>query len=178
MAVLMSGASRPSKRLSAQAKVQRDRQIVSDRARGLRWETIANRHDLTTRQCQSIWRSSQAEAVEVEEPLRSVDDVLGQIEAAIEEAAVLSESTANDSIRLGAINTRLKALTQKVAFMQACGLLPRDLGLVRNEIAMSEGINRVVDFLRRFNLSAEGLPGTARADVRNKHLARPRAVGG
>jgi len=116
-------AARPA----AREKVIRDQRIVADRARGLAWATIAGRHGLSERQCQTIWRDHLAREplphqVDLEESLR---ETLAQLDAVVEDAALLAETTRNDSVRLGAIKMRYSALTGKTQVMHACGLLPR-----------------------------------------------------
>ncbi len=46
-------------------------------------------------------------------------------DAAIEELALLSDNVAQDSVRLGAIRSRLAAYNGKLALLQALGLTPQ-----------------------------------------------------
>jgi hypothetical protein len=110
-------------------KVRRDEEIVGARARGMTWRAIAKRHGLSERRCRNIW-SARPEAVSCRAPTdleATVDEALEGYDAAIEDLAVLAASTTNPSVRLGAINSRLRALDQKLTLMQGLGLLPRDL---------------------------------------------------
>ena len=52
-------------------------------------------------------------------------EVLAQLDATVEDLALLAERTRNDSVRLGALKTRLVVLGQRVELLQVCGALPR-----------------------------------------------------
>src|SRR4051794_23905516 len=97
-------------RLSTAAQAKRNAEIVRDRARGLRWSTISSRHGLTQRQAQNIWAARRDEEHEQRvDPDELVLDEVASLDAAIEELALFAESTANDSVRLGAIKARIDA---------------------------------------------------------------------
>jgi hypothetical protein len=114
----------------AYEKVRRDALVVADRARGLTWPTIAARHHLSERQCRSVYADFRRRAGnEPEDPEDEARDAVRLLEAAIEELALLAETTNNDAVRLGAIRTKLDAICRRIELMQALGLLPRDLGL-------------------------------------------------
>ena len=120
-----------SKRLTAAEKVKRDAKIVADRARGLGWALVADRHGLTERQCQNIWAhflNSQPEPGEAD-PLTAVYETIASCDAIIEELALVAESATHDAVRLGAIKARQYAIEQRFRLKQAMGLIPRDLGL-------------------------------------------------
>ena len=121
------------KRLTAAEKLKRDAKIVADRARGLGWALIGDRHKLTERQCQSIWahyRDSQPQPGETD-PLAAVMEAIASYDAIIEDLALVAEKAAHDGVRLGA---RCTAIEQKIVLMRLLGLLPRDLGLFEYEL--------------------------------------------
>jgi hypothetical protein len=76
--------------LTAQRKVERDAAVVRDRARGLTWATIAERHGLCERECLSMCRERATDAMlfryslreaGVAEPLVEIARLVVQLEA-------------------------------------------------------------------------------------------------
>jgi hypothetical protein len=65
----------------------------------------------------------------------------------VEDCARLAETTANDSVRVAAIKERRVLMSEKIAFQQACGLLPRNLRLLRTEQQMKDIIEMVLAIL-------------------------------
>lgn len=142
----MTRASSGNGRLSARAKLDRDRQIAVDRARGLRWQTIAQRHRLTVRQCQNVFKEQRAESVATEDPPSVVDEILEQLDALIEEAALLGEKTTNDAVHLGSINSRFKLMETRFRVMQAAGLMP-SMGAIAHELETRAFVRLMIDYL-------------------------------
>jgi hypothetical protein len=143
-------------RLPASHKARRDAQIVADRARGLRWATIAERHGVTERQCRTVWRESQQGRVlsyEQEDPLASLDEAIASVDSVIEDLALLAESTNNDAVKLGAIRARLGALIERFALMRACGLVPRDLG--HGELDVRKVVSAIGEIVRERRIDPE-----------------------
>jgi hypothetical protein len=114
-----------ARKLTAREKVKRDLSIVADRARGFTWGTISSRHDLSVRQCQTVYAAHLAIAVPLEQTgvLEALQEMVMQLDATIEDLAMLSES-ANESVRLGAVKARHAALLDKAEVLRASGLLP------------------------------------------------------
>ena len=158
-------------RLRADEKVDRDARIVAERARGLSWGRIAQRHGLSERHCRAIWstyreRNADLEAVD---PLEAVQEALLQYEAVIDELAVLAEEAVQDAVRLGAIRSRLGAIEGRLGLMQAVGLLPAEHGFVRDELEKRQLVRVLVGVFGRY-----GLPPEAEAEIRA--ALRPRAA--
>jgi hypothetical protein len=151
--------NRVAARLTAQQKVQRDAEIISDRARGLSWPTIALRHKLSERQCRTIWAEyrEQQRAFSDTDPIDAVLDAIATHDAVIEELALLSESANQEAVKLGAIKARLAALHAKALLMQAVGLLPADLGLLRREIETRWVAETIIGTCKKHNASIEFL---------------------
>ena len=147
-------------RLPAEAKVRRDASVIADRARGLSWATVAQRHQLSERHCREIWATGRTTDLNPRASLDALADILAQLDAAIEDLALLAETTRNDAVRLGAVRARLAAMADRFEVMQACGLLPRDLGLFRLEIDVREMTRVIVDAF-----DAHAIPGEARCAV-------------
>jgi hypothetical protein len=121
-------------RLTAGEKVRRDARIVADRAHGLGWATIADRHGLSERHCRTIW-TEQAAMLAIEDvgPLERVQEAILQYDCVLEDLALLAEQASHDAVRLGAVRSRLAAIEQRLVLFQMLGLLPRDLECLRNE---------------------------------------------
>ncbi len=68
--------------------------------------------------------------------MESLHEAADQLDALIEDCAVLAETTANDSVRVAAIKERHALMEEKIRFQQACGLLPRNLRLLHTEQQM------------------------------------------
>jgi hypothetical protein len=144
---------------NAREKVKRDCEIVADRARGLTWRTIAARHGLSERQCRTVWaerRPPLAEALEGD-LVAALEEALAGLDAVIEDCALLAERTANDAVRLGAIKARMAAMGERFSLLRACGLLPHDLGLWRQEIDLASLMRTMDEVFERHDVSTEAL---------------------
>jgi len=148
-------------RLQAAEKARRDERIVADRARGLRWSTIAQKHNLSERQAREVWRERlSAEHLESLDGRDAIAEALLQIEAAIEDLALLAQTTNNDPVRLGAIRARLDAMGDRVTPLRVGGYLPRtwrDAMVEANFRTMSENIVEVLEKHGVFNAVAGDL---------------------
>jgi hypothetical protein len=140
-------------RLTAQQKVERDARIVADRAHGLTWSTIEARHGVSERQCRTIWaerlREVSAEPVDVREALR---EAVAQLDAAIEDCALLAEATKNDAVRLGAIRARLTAMAERGELLRLSGLLPFDERAVRTEAELRDINDMILALFDRYGV--------------------------
>jgi hypothetical protein len=148
-------------RVTAHQKVQRDARIVADRARGLTWSTIESRHGVTERQCRTIWaerlREVSAEPVDVREALR---EAIAQLDAAVEDCALLAESTNNDPVRLGAIKARLAAMGERDELLRLSGLMPFHARAVETERQLKDINDMIVDLFDKY-----GLPDAAKDEL-------------
>jgi hypothetical protein len=73
--------------------VARDAKVVADRARGLTWPTIADRHALSERQCRSIWSEWVRERpLEPTDPRDALREAVAQLDATIEDTALFAET--------------------------------------------------------------------------------------
>jgi hypothetical protein len=150
-------------RLTSHEKVRRDADVVTDRARGLAWTTIAARHELTERQCRNIWNERLREvSLEPVDVRFYLGESIAQLDAAIEELALLAETTANDPVRLGAVKARLDALGSKFELMRLSGLLPFDARAVRTEAQLREICAMVLELFDRYEV-----PRAAKVELRD-----------
>ena len=132
----------------------RNADVVRARARGLGWDAIATRFELSERQCRRIlgdYRASRPRLHEID-PIEAIEQALECYDGAIEELALLAERTKHDAVRLGAIKSRLDALGSKLSLMSATGLMP-DFHHLRVEV----DVQRVVDTVARV-LSVHAVP--------------------
>jgi hypothetical protein len=68
----------PSVKTTAAEKVKRDARVVADRARGLRWTTVAERNGLSETQVRNTWRQRRsAEDFGSLRPAEVVDEACG-----------------------------------------------------------------------------------------------------
>lgn len=112
-------------RLPAAEKVRRDERIVADRARGFRWQTIAERHKVSERHARQVWSDRlAAEPLDTLGGAEAIAEGLLQLEAAIEDFSLLSERTSNDAVRIAAIRGRLAAMTDRMTLLRIAGFLP------------------------------------------------------
>jgi hypothetical protein len=137
---------------TAAQKVKRDARVVADRARGLRWATIAERHGLSETMCRKIWHEQRsAEDFRSLRPSEVVDEVVAQLEAVVEELALVAQTTNNDAVRLGAIKARTATLIQRVELLQWLGRVPVAPRL-RWEIGMEATANVVLAIFDRYRV--------------------------
>lgn len=128
-------------RLTAEEQAVRNEAIVRDRARGLRWSTIASRHGVNARRAQQIVdQHRKRSSVDSVSGTEAIIELIEQIDHHIEECAELIETTTNPSVKLGAMNAKLKAQERRIEIAQALGLLPHKLALAQHH-----------DFVLRWN---------------------------
>jgi hypothetical protein len=149
--------SKPGPRMNAREKTSRDNDIVAARMRGLSWATIAENYGLSERQCQTILEDYRASHPRLRErdPIEIVDDMLERYEAAQEELALVSATTKHDATRVGAIRTRLAALEAQANLLTLVGVLPRDLGVLRQDIDLHAMGDELVSVLNKFEVPIE-----------------------
>lgn len=126
-------------------QVKRNRQIVLDEARGYTWDTIAERHGVSARRAQQIWREWQESpdrAEGVDEQV-AIDDEIALLTQAIEDYAELAATSENDSVKLGAMNSKIRTQDRRIALYRAVGALPYELYRVKNRMDVAK-INDVV----------------------------------
>jgi len=122
--------------MTAAMKVERDQRIVVDRARGLTWQTIAATHGLSCRHSRQVYLDQRRDGL-VSEGFDAVDAVVefvDRLETLVEEFALLAETAGQDSVRLGALNAKQRAIVELFNLKQAVGLVPRNLIVIRQEL--------------------------------------------
>ncbi|MEJ7787879.1 MAG: hypothetical protein WKF96_24015 [Solirubrobacteraceae bacterium] len=146
----------PKSRGSASEKVRRDVRIVADRARGLRWATIAERHGVSERQCRTVWAEHRDQRLTGHDadPESVVHHALESFEAAIEDFALLAESASHDAVKLGAIKARLAATTERLEFMKMVGLLG-SFRTLEFELDARRTVEEIIKVLERHNVGED-----------------------
>ncbi len=160
--------------MTAADKVRRDAQIIAERARGLSWPTIAERHGLSERHCRTVWQAYAHVQLPLDDgdPVETVREAIFQLDAAIEDLALIAENASHDAVRLGAVKSRLAAIDQRLSLLRAVGLLPHDLGLLRREIDYRHVTRVLFEVLGRHGVEVEEDLAAALNDarlVRNGH---------
>jgi len=72
--------------------------VIADRARGLSRATVAQRHQLSERHCREIWATGRTSDLDPHASLEALTDFLAHLDAAIEDLALLAETTRNDAV--------------------------------------------------------------------------------
>jgi hypothetical protein len=156
--------------VTAQERVRRNAEVFNARARGLSWATIAAQTNLSERQCRRIF----AEHREASGSLADLDaseivrDTLDAYDAAIEDLALLADSSTHDGARLGAIRARLDAVTSRWELMQAIGVLPANLEQLWPEWDAQRVARRIIDVLDDHQIPLEVQQEIAQA-VEQRH---------
>jgi len=135
---------------SAADKVARDQAVVADRARGLPWAMVAERHGISERQARDAWsgRSVDLEQVPARE---AIADELRRRDALLEDLALVADQTKNDSVRLGAIRTRHEVLKDRFALLQATGLTT-PIALAGTSCQMKTITELIIGMLKRYDV--------------------------
>jgi hypothetical protein len=161
------GKANRGRRLPAARKVERDRAIVADRARGLTWRMIAQRHGVQERQARRIyeeWRDANLEAqVAVRDAREWLFDLIIRYEEIIASLALVAAEADNDAARVGALKAQMAALDRLTELFVIAGLLPRN---PRLEIEVRDVVEKVASVVGRI------ADGDVRAsDARHEVLA-------
>lgn len=155
-------------RPGAEAQTRRNQAIIYDRARGLGWTSIAERHRLSTRQAQKIWaRRLEQQHDQTGDVLTQVFEELAYLEAAVEELAELASDSKNDAVRLGAIKAKIDAQGKRVELKRILGLLPSRLENIRLASESQKVINGFFEALEETSL--EWAPGKFEEYVATAH---------
>lgn len=129
------------------------RQIYMDWARGMTYADLAERHGLGMRRCQQIvgeLRASRLDVFGVSDPLfgfQQAQNLVLHWTTAISDYAKLAVEAKQDSVRLGAMRDRDRALQQFTQTLQELGWLPRNLGTLRFQADAIQMVETLLDVL-------------------------------
>ena len=73
-------------------------------------------------------------------------------EAAISELEEISETAKNESARVGAVKARVEVIRTECDLLQDVGILPRNLGLLRNERDLRSIVAEIVMLFDKYSL--------------------------
>lgn len=133
-------------RLNAREQVKRDAHLVADHWRGFSVSTLADRYQLSERQVRNILKRPpdlEPDADTSVDLLAPLFELLESLAVAIEDYALLTETTGNENVRLGAISRRVDTQLRRFQLMREYGLVPQALPEVR-VIDMLRGVLEIV----------------------------------
>ena len=99
---------------------RRDAAIIADRASGMGWTTVAERHSVSERHARRIVECGYARHVESTElEIAAIfTETLARIDQTLDELAVLSRHTRNEAVKLGALKARMDVLERRMEVQQ------------------------------------------------------------
>lgn len=122
--------------------MERDGKVVIDRlTKNMTWTDIQAKYGIARRTGQVIlkrWREQEHIALEDIDPVDEIVDMLHKYDHLIQSyteirTAAEKKGGKNLAVMLGANSGIARTVERKAALMQACGLLPRNLGRVKEE---------------------------------------------
>jgi hypothetical protein len=128
----------------------RNDEIVRDRLRQQSWKHIATKHGLSTAQCRAIyerWKRENPGTYQGRPPIELVQKQLEALEAWTEQLAEIADVSDVDTTKIQAINAQADKVRQAAEIMQATGILPHDLGVLRLELDVQALAGRLVQVL-------------------------------
>ena len=154
--------------------MDRDQRIVGDRARGLTWATIAQRHGLSERQCQNVVAEHLAAQrhVTTEDEAGYVDELLLQLDRAVEEFALLAEETRNHPVRLGALKAKSGLLVRRLTILRLCGLIPPSAYQLQWAVEGPSILDELLSVLCKYEVPDEALREISAALTPQAHPAQ------
>lgn len=144
--------------MNALEKTQRDREIIADRARGLTWDQVAEKHNIdgsTARRAWAAVRDSQKDEISGADPMDTVFDLIRSYEEWMAQLAKIAEDSANDSARIGAIRSQVDIAVKKTELLQATGLLPKQLGKLRVEMDIRYMTTQILALFDKYDVPVE-----------------------
>lgn len=143
--------------MNSRARVARDDQIVIMKTRGLTYNQIAEALGIdrgTALRAMQEWRDSNPK-LRTKDPLDIIDEALEGYQSDLNELAMVSSTTKQEAVRVGAINSRMQARDRIITLLQTTGILPHDLGKLRVEIDIRYIAVRLVQTLNKWGIDEE-----------------------
>lgn len=142
---------------NAAEKVERDKQIVAAKARSLSTPTVAktfNVSEATVEKVMAEYRKSQPSLRSID-PIQVVEETIFELRGAIEELALLSSSSKQDAVRVGAVAKRVDTIDKLTKLMQTTGVLPNDLGTLKVDMDVRAFASVVLRVFKEAEIPAE-----------------------
>jgi len=136
----------------------RNMELIRDRLRGQSWPYIAEKHGLQPITCQRVfeqWREENKSTYQGRDPLAIVHSMLDRLESWVEQLAEVADSSVVDATKIAAINAQVGTLTRTAELLQACGILPHDLGVLRVQLDVQSLAVKLVTTLNEQGASVE-----------------------
>jgi len=149
----------PKTKRTAKKKVDRDARLVADRARGMGWEALGVKYDISEKQARNIWKERDRFVPAEGDAFDEVFGILESLAVAAEDFNEVAQTTDNASNRIGAIRHRVDVQLRRFELMRQFGLVPAGL----SEAELLETLNVVLGVLSRATLSEEDRQELARA---------------
>lgn len=167
--------SPPRPRLSSRERAARDAEIVASAARGRPQARIAAEHGLTVRQVQRVvasWRCDRHGDAAWIDPVEEIRATLELLRQVVADMAAIEERPDNDAAHIGASRLKIEAALRRQEFMQALGLLPRQLGTLRAADEMAQLFREFAALAEEHNVSNEYIEALHSLAERSKRIGR------
>lgn len=138
-------------------RAARNHEVVELRARGLSWAQVSATTEVSVPQCKNIvndWRASTPKLRD-KDSLTIVDEMIEGYQADISELVTIGGTTKNDSVKVGAVNSRSMIRGRIIELLQAIGVLPKDLGRLQVEIDARFVARQIMVVLNKHEIPAE-----------------------
>lgn len=150
--------------MAAATRAVRNAAIVAERTRGDRWASICARHDVGERQARRIVQEHTVPGEGAAVAQEVLDETLEALEAGIEDLALIAKRTKSDSVRLGAINRKMRLMDKRARMLGA----PRLYWRVADEEDAQRTGDAVMAVLKEHDASDEFRRDLVEA-IRNEH---------
>lgn len=120
--------------MSADEKVNRDRELVRFRLSGASWKQVSEKFEITERQGRNILEDYKLRSKPVlrdADPAEMVWESVERYEGMYETLGQTALAADNDRSRIAAVNGMMTALSKRDELLQASGILPRNLGRLK-----------------------------------------------
>jgi hypothetical protein len=162
--------------MTSKQRVSRNSEIVTARARGQRWSTIATAFGVSERQARRVVSEHRASQPRLHQrdPLEIFEELYERYEAVLEQLAEVADEASNDSARVGALRARIEVMRDQGQLLRTVGILPLDaLGL---QIDLQSVADRFVGVFQRFDIQAGARDALLEAiEPRSREAEPPRA---
>lgn len=138
---------------NAIASAERHAMVISLRAQGMSWATVAFESGLSMGFAKAVWKRFVDEGkltIQQTDPVAVVFEQISRLDADIETLALLSKNADNANAKVGAIRTKSELMKQQVVLLQAVGLMPKTLGKISVEVEQRYVIQQLMVFVNEF----------------------------
>lgn len=112
--------------------------------------------ETTVKKVMRAWRAEQP-SLRTVDPIEVVEQMIFEIRGSIEELALISSTSKQDAVRVGAVGKKLDAMKQMTSLMQATGVLPNDLGTLKVDMDVRAFAAVVLEVFETQNIPEEAV---------------------